>query len=213
MSERLLGALIGVHGDNKGLVMPPAVAPVQVVIIPIIFKGKEKNVLDVCNKLHKKLTEDNIRSHVDDREITPGNKYYDWELKGVPLRVEIGPRDVEKKEIVIVQRNTGKKRSILQEKAEKTIKNELDTIANTLFTNAKKLLDENMQRVHTVDEAKERKGIIEIPWCGNKDCAMDVENILEGNTLGEPIDEGTCDYSCPICGGAAKIWMRYAKTY
>ena len=213
MSERLLGALIGVHGDNKGLVMPPAVAPIQVVIIPIVFKGKEKNVLDVCNKLHKKLTEDNIRSHVDDREITPGNKYYDWELKGVPLRVEIGPKDVEKKEIVIVQRNTGKKRSILQEKAEKTIKGELDTIANTLFTNAKKLLDENMQRVHTIDEAKERKGIIEIPWCGNKDCAMDVENILEGNTLGEPIDEGTCDYSCPICGGAAKTWMRFAKTY
>jgi len=213
MSERLLGALIGVHGDNKGLVMPPAVAPIQVVIIPIIFKGKEKNVLDVCNKLHKKLTEDNIRSHVDDREITPGNKYYDWELKGVPLRVEIGPKDLEKKEIVIVQRNTGKKRSILQEKAEKTIKDELDTIANTLFTNAKKLLDENMQRVHTVDEAKERKGIIEIPWCGNKDCAIEIENILEGNTLGEPIDEGTCDYSCPICGGAAKTWMRFAKTY
>jgi len=213
MSERLLGALIGVHGDNKGLVMPPAVAPIQVVIIPIIFKGKEKNVLDVCNKLHKKLTEDNIRSHIDDREITPGNKYYDWELKGVPLRVEIGPNDVEKKEIVIVQRNTGKKRSILQEKAEKTIKGELDTIANTLFTNAKKLLDENMQRVHTIDEAKERKGIIEIPWCGNKDCAMDVENILEGNTLGEPIDKGTCDYSCPICRGAAKTWMRFAKTY
>ncbi len=213
MSERLLGALIGVHGDNKGLVMPPAVAPIQVVIIPIIFKGKEKNVLDVCNKLHKKLTEDNIRSHIDDREITPGNKYYDWELKGVPLRVEIGPNDVEKKEIVIVQRNTGKKRSILQEKAEKTIKGELDTIANTLFTNAKKLLDENMQRVHTVDEAKERKGIIEIPWCENKDCAIEIENILEGNTLGEPIDEGTCDYSCPICGGAAKTWMRYAKTY
>jgi len=213
MSERLLGALIGVHGDNKGLVMPPAVAPIQVVIIPIIFKGKEKNVLDVCNKLHKKLTEDNIRSHIDDREITPGNKYYDWELKGVPLRVEIGPKDVEKKEIVIVQRNTGEKRSILQEKAEKTIKNELDTIANTLFTNAKKLLDENMQRVHTIDEAKERKGIIEIPWCGNKDCAIEIENILEGNTLGEPIDKGTCDYSCPICRGAAKTWMRFAKTY
>jgi prolyl-tRNA synthetase len=213
MSERLLGALIGIHGDNKGLVMPPEVAPIQVVIIPIIFKGKEKTVLDVCNKLHKELTENHIRSHVDDREITPGNKYYDWELKGVPLRIEIGPKDVEKKEIVIVQRNTGKKRSILQEKAEKTIKDELDTIANTLFTNAKKLLDENMQRVHTVDEAKERKGIIEIPWCGNEDCAMDVENILEGNTLGEPIDKGTCDYSCPICGVAAKTWMRFAKMY
>jgi len=213
MSERLLGALIGVHGDNKGLVMPPEVAPIQVVIIPIIFKGKEKNVLDACNKLHKKLTEGNIRSHVDDREITPGNKYYDWELKGIPLRVEIGPRDIENKEIVIVQRNSGQKKSIMQDDSVQTIKKELETVANTLFKNAKKLLDENMQRVQTINEAKERKGIIEIPWCGNEDCAMDVENILEGNTLGEPIDDTTCKSSCPVCGGAAKTWMRFAKTY
>ena len=213
MSERLLGALIGVHGDNKGLVMPPEVAPIQVIIIPIIFKGKEKTVLDVCNKLHKELTENNIRSHVDDREITPGNKYYDWELKGVPLRIEIGPRDIEKKEIVLVQRNSGEKRSVHQEGAVQIIKEELDLIANTLFANAKKLLDENMHRVQTVDEAKERKGIIEIPWCGNKDCAMEVENILEGNTLGEPIDDLTCEYSCPVCRGTAKTWMRFAKTY
>ena len=213
MSERLLGALIGVHGDNKGLVMPPEVAPIQVVIIPIIFKGKEKTVLDVCNKLHKKLTENNIRSHVDDREITPGNKYYDWELKGVPLRIEIRPRDIEKKEIVIVQRNSGQKKSSPQDNSVQTIKKELETIANSLFKNAKKLLDENMHQVQTIDEAKKRKGIIEIPWCGNKDCAMEVENILEGNTLGEPIDDKTCNSPCPVCGMAAKTWMRFAKTY
>jgi len=102
MSERILGALIGIHGDNKGLVMPPAVAPTQVVIIPIIFKGKEKEVLDACEILSKKLAEENIKSHVDNRDISPGTKYYDWELKGVPLRIEIGPRDVDKKEIVLV---------------------------------------------------------------------------------------------------------------
>src|SRR4030043_455050 len=78
MSERLLGALIGVHGDNKGLIMPPEVAPLQVVIIPIIFKGKEQGVLEVCTALQKKLLQMNIRSSIDDREITPGNKYYDW---------------------------------------------------------------------------------------------------------------------------------------
>ena len=213
MSERLLGALIGVHGDNKGLVMPPEVAPIQVIIIPIIFKGKEKIVLDACNKLHKKLKEENIRTHVDDREITPGNKFYDWELKGVPLRIEIGPRDIENKQIVIAQRNSGQKRSITQDDSVQTIKKELETIADTLFKDAKKLLDENMHRVKTIDEAKERKGIIEIPWCGKEDCAMEVENILDGNTLGEPIDDVTCNSSCPVCGGAAKTWMRFAKTY
>ena len=84
MSERLLGALIGVHGDNKGLIMPPEVAPIQVVIIPIIFKGKEQNCPRSCETLQEKLLEEGIRSHIDDRDITPGNKYYDWELKGVP---------------------------------------------------------------------------------------------------------------------------------
>jgi len=90
---------------------------------------------------------------------------------------------------------------------------QLETIADTLFKDAKKLLDENMHRVKTIDEAKERKGIIEIPWCGKEDCAMEVENILDGNTLGEPIDDVTCNSSCPVCGGAAKTWMRFAKTY
>lgn len=213
MSERLLGALIGVHGDDKGLVMPPDVAPIQVVIIPIIFKGKEKIVIDACNNLNKKLADVCIRAHVDDREITPGNKYYDWELKGVPLRVEIGPRDIEKNEIVIVQRNSGKKTSISQNNASQAIKDELDVIAKTLYDNAKKLLDDNLHRVESIDEAKERKGIIEIPWCGSEDCAMEIENILEGNTLGVPIKDSKCDSLCPVCNGKSKTWMRFAKTY
>jgi prolyl-tRNA synthetase len=213
MSERLLGALIGIHGDNKGLVMPPEVAPIQVVIIPIIFKGKEKDVLEACNKIHKKLMEKNLRSHIDDRDITPGNKYYDWELKGVPLRVEIGPRDVEKNEIVIVYRNTGEKVTTRQDDAVKTIIDKIDKIANALFSNAKKILDENMQKVLTIDEAKDKKGIIEIPWCGSQECALEVEDIIEGNTLGEPIDNAACNHPCPICNGSAKTWMRFAKTY
>ena len=122
MSERILGALVGIHGDNKGLVMPPKVAPIQVVIIPIIFKGKEKPVLEACENLCKKLDESGIKSHVDKREITPGNKYYDWEVKGVPLRVEIGPKDLEKKEIVIVRRDDGNKKSVLQSSSIKSIK-------------------------------------------------------------------------------------------
>ena len=213
MSERILGALVGIHGDNKGLVMPPKVAPIQVVIIPIIFKGKEKPVLEACENLCKKLDESGIKSHVDKREITPGNKYYDWEVKGVPLRVEIGPKDLEKKEIVIVRRDDGNKKSVLQSSSIKSIKEELDKISKSLFKNAKKLLDENMHRVQTIEEAKDLKGIIELPWCGTEDCALEIENILEGNTLGEPIENEKCKYSCPVCGKPAKTWMRYAKTY
>jgi prolyl-tRNA synthetase len=213
MSERILGALVGIHGDNKGLVIPPMVAPIQVVIIPIVFKGKEKTVMDACDTLCKKLKDKNIKVHVDKRDITPGNKYYDWELKGVPLRVEIGPRDVEKKEIVLVRRDTEQKRSVPQDTAVKTIEDEFDAISKKLYNNAKKLLDENMHRVHTVEEAKDKKGIVELPWCRKKECALEIENVLEGNTLGEPIDNVECKYPCPVCGKPAETWMRFAKTY
>jgi prolyl-tRNA synthetase len=215
MSERILGALIGIHGDNKGLVMPPAVAPTQVVIIPIIFKGKEKEILDACEILSKKLAEENIKSHVDNRDISPGTKYYDWELKGVPLRIEIGPRDLDKKEIVLVRRDTGEKKSVSQDASIETITVELDNISKNLYENAKKFLDENMHRVQNIEEAKDKKGIVELPWCGNENCALEIENILDGNTLGEPIedDEECKKYSCPMCGKPAETWMRFAKTY
>jgi prolyl-tRNA synthetase len=213
MSERLLGALIGVHGDNKGLIIPPEVAPLQVVIIPIIFKGKEKGVLEASETLHKKLLHEGIRSHIDDRETTPGNKYYDWELKGVPLRVEIGPKDVEKNELTMVRRGIAKKRSLPLKDAEKAIQDELQTLVLTLYANAEKLLNENMHYVLTVEEAKEKTGIVALPWCGNKDCALKIENVLEGNTLGEPIENVVCTDPCPVCGGSAKTWMRFAKSY
>jgi prolyl-tRNA synthetase len=213
MSERLLGALIGIHGDNKGLVMPPEVAPLQVVIIPIIFKGKEHTVLQECKTLQEKLLHEGIRSHIDDREITPGNKYYDWELKGVPLRIEIGPKDVEKNELTIARRDITKKKSIALKNAEKAIQTELQSLEKTLYENAEKLLNENIHCVKTIEEAKEKTGIIALPWCGNKDCALEIETVLEGNTLGEPIENAGCTDLCPVCGGPAKTWMRYAKSY
>ncbi len=213
MSERLLGALIGVHGDNKGLIMPPEVAPLQVVIIPIIFKGKEQAVLEASSTLYKKLLQENIRSTLDDREITPGNKYYDWELKGVPLRIEIGPKDVEKNELTLVRRDSSKKKSILLKEAETTIKTELQDLEKSLYANAETLLKENMHSVLTIEEAKQKTGIVALPWCGNKDCALEIENVLEGNTLGEPIENADCSEHCPVCGSPAKTWMRYAKSY
>ena len=213
MSERLLGALVGVHGDNKGLIMPPEVAPLQVVIIPIIFKGKEKTVLEESETLHKKLTQECIRSHIDAREITPGNKYYDWELKGVPLRVEIGPRDIEKNELTMVRRDSGKKKAVPLKDAVRIIQEELHALAHTLYANAEKLLKENIHNVQTIEEAKEKKGIVALPWCGNKDCALEIENVLEGNTLGEPIENAVCPHPCPVCGAPAITWMRFAKSY
>jgi prolyl-tRNA synthetase len=213
MSERSLGALVGIHGDNKGLVMPPKVAPIQVVIIPIIFKGKEEIVIKTCEDIGKKLKEKGFRSFIDKRDITPGNKYYDWELKGVPLRIEIGPKDMENKKITIVRRDNFEKKSISYEKSIESIIETLEKISKNLFDNAKKILDENYHNVKTIEEAKNLKGIVELPWCGNKNCALEIENILEGNTLGEPIEINECKEICPVCSNPAKTWMRYAKSY
>lgn len=215
MSERILGALVGIHGDNDGLILPPAVAPIQVVIIPIIFKGKEHPVIEACDRLGEILSEKGIRVHVDHRDVTPGTKYYDWELKGVPVRVEIGPRDVEKEEVVLVSRDTREKKSIPRTAAVEEITREFENIERRLYERAQQLLTENMHRVHTTDEAKNRKGIVELPWCGTEECALEIESLLDGNTLGEPITgEMECDdLVCPVCGKPAKTWMRYAKTY
>ncbi|MFH1101910.1 MAG: proline--tRNA ligase [Methanobacteriota archaeon] len=213
MSERLLGALIGVHGDNKGLIMPPSVAPTQVVIIPIIFKGKEQIVKTTCDTLCANLLKKQIRVHVDNREITPGNKYYEWELKGVPIRIEIGPKDVENKSVVLVRRDTGMKKAVPLNHAETTIQEELDIIAETLYAKAEKILKENIHRVHTVEEAQQKKGVVELPWCKEKQCALEIESILDGNTLGEPVIQEACTEKCPICGKPAETWMRFAKSY
>jgi len=213
MSERILGALIGIHGDNKGLVMPPAVAPTQIVIIPIIFKGKEKLVMDSAEKLYQEIRKKGFRVINDTREINPGNKYYEWELKGVPIRIEIGPRDVEKDQIVIVRRDSSEKIFAKNKKSLEKISKTLDEITKNLYNKGKKILDENLNRIETIEKAKNLKGIVELPWCGNKDCALEIEDILDKNTLGEPVEKEKCNQKCPICNKKAKTWMRYAKTY
>jgi len=215
MSERILGAVIGVHGDDKGLILPPAVAPLQVVIIPIIFKGKESIVLESCQQLKKRLQAKNLRVHVDDRDWTPGNKYYDWELKGVPLRVDIGPRDIEKQQIVIIPRDTGEKEFVSLDNAEDKIITACTHLEKRLYDRATQVFNENMHIVSSIEEAQEAPGIVQMPWCGNDDCALAIEEILDRNTLGEPItmDESNDTPCCPHCGQPAQKWMRYAKSY
>ncbi len=213
MSERLLGAIVGVHGDNKGLILPPDVAPIQVVIIPIIFKGKEKHVTQTCQDICNQLREHNITTHIDNRDITPGNKFYDWELKGVPLRIEIGPRDIQKNMVTLVRRDTHTKQTIPQKNLVNALQQHITTIADSLYTTAKDYLKTHLNRVTTIEEATDKQGIVEIPWCGNEHCALEIETILDKNTLGEPIENTTCNKACPICKKPGKTWMRYAKSY
>jgi len=215
MSERILGAIVGIHGDNTGLILPPDVAPIQIVIVPIIFKGKEKMVLDVCHTVAEQLSNKGLRVYVDQREINPGNKYYDWELKGVPIRIELGPRDVSNNQVVVVSRDTGEKNNVSRDELIQNIDLALDEISHRLLNKAEKLLEEKTHILSDLEEAKKYDGIIQLPWCGTDSCALEVEEILEGNTLGEPIevDDTIKNKQCANCGKQAITWMRFAKTY
>jgi prolyl-tRNA synthetase len=215
MSERLLGAVIGIHADNKGLVLPPAVAPNQIIIVPIVFKGKEDMVLQTCETVAEILTNNHLRVVVDKRDITPGNKFYEWELKGVPMRIEIGPRDVQNNQVVVVPRDTGVKLIIPLAEIEVQVTKALENISNRLFERAQTILKENTHIVTSIEEAKNLKGIVHLPWCGKDECALEIENILEGNTLGEPLesDDAIRQHVCPVCHSPAINWIRFARSY
>ncbi len=210
MSERLLGATISIHGDDKGISLPPSIAPIQVVIIPIIFKGKEESVQKKCHEIYDRIQDQGYRVHLDDRDITPGGKYYDWELKGVPLRVDIGPRDIEKGMVTLVRRD-GKKIEIQENKVLDAIKKEMDDYSDILMKKAQ-MFSENL--IHRSDTVKKGiKGIIEVPWCGSETCGLEMEEELDMKTLGTPIPTVECTGTCPRCGKKATTWVRLANTY
>ena len=208
MSERLLGAIIGIHGDDKGIVIPPPIAPIQVVIVPIIFKGKEKMIMDECSKIFEELKSERIRSLLDDRDVTPGSKFYDWELKGVPLRIEVGPRDIEKRMVTLARRD-GKKFEVSRNELVRSVKKELESFSNQLLDVAEKELEKN---IRTIFDLKKKEGILKIPWCGEEKCGLKMEEMLDMDSIGTPIENEKCGKRCPVCGKTAKKWMRMAKT-
>ena len=186
MSERMLGAVIMLHSDKVGLILPPAIAPIQVVIVPILFKKKEKMVMDFTDKIYEKINDKKV--FIDKRDtITPGNKYYEWERKGVPLRIEVGPRDVEKNSVMLVRRDNGKKRSVSIDVLRNEIDKELEDIEKSFYERAKALIDENIVRIDRIEKETKRKikkKIIKFNWCGSEDCGHKIEESLEISILG-----------------------------
>jgi prolyl-tRNA synthetase len=186
ISERGIAAPIAQFGDDTGLIIPPTYAPIQMVIVPIIFKKKEEIVRKEVKRILK-LFKKHFTLEIDDREIKPGSKFYHWEEKGVPIRVEIGPRDVEKKQITVVRRDTREKLSISSENS-KTLVKEIKNLFKTIFDDmALKLAEETKSQIlitEDVDNAlewvEEGKGVAEIPFCGSEDCAADIEKRVDG---------------------------------
>ena len=219
VSWRLIGGMIMVHGDDKGLVLPPRVAPIQVVIIPIYRSDEEKEkILATCGEIKILLTARNIRVHLDDRDqVTPGFKFNDWEMKGIPIRIELGPKDLESQNFVLVRRDNGQKQEVsLKMDFGVNTETELDNIHNDMFANAKKILDERTTTLETYDEFKselEKGTLIKAPICDNPTCE---EKIKEETGADIRVIPDGCDddgSKCIHCGGQSKIRQLFARGY
>lgn len=225
MSERLLGAIVGVHGDDVGLILPPQIAPVQAVIVPILFKGKEALVLDACRKAREELAHAGIRVELDARDTTAGTKFFHWELRGVPLRIEIGPRDVESGQAMLVRRDTGEKRSVKRAELAKEVEGVLASVQNNLYARAVELAKGHEKAVSSIADAKRLEGVALVAWCGEEPCGLKMEAETEKAILGIPVrpevkggtltfvEDAQAKGDCVACGGNAKHVLRVAKTY
>lgn len=208
MSERVLGGIVGLHGDDHGIALPSVIAPLQVVIIPIVFKGMEGVVEEVCREVEQVLKEMGLRVQVDSRDKTPGNKFYDWELKGVPVRIEIGPRDVQNRVVTLVTRD-GEKREISRGQLDQ-IYDELAAFDRRIAARAERFRD---QHIHILNTLEKREGIIQVPWCGREKCGLTMEEEVDMSSLGIPHPEPAVEGVCPVCGEEARHWLRLAKSY
>lgn len=206
MSERLLGAVVGVHGDDKGLILPPPVAPFQVVIIPILSKIDPEYVQDACKLITDILTREGLRVKLDDRNMRPGAKYYDWEMRGVPLRIEIGARDLENKVVSFARRDTGEKGTIDMNTVVSGSKLLLDDISATLYARAKEVQESAVIDIAEMDEAPEDTDettddvILRFGWCGTEDCGHAFEEKTGFKMLGTPYKGDEVECTCIVCG-------------
>ncbi len=219
ISTRLIGALIMVHGDDRGLVLPPRIAPIQVVIIPIFYKDVEMGaILKKAKEILKILQENRISALLDDRrEYTPGWKFNHWELKGVPLRIEIGPKDLEKGEITLARRDTFERISIKEEEMIEAVERTLEEIQENLFKRAKEFLDTHITEVGSYDEFKEmlktKGGFIKAGWCMSSECEERIKEETGATIRLIPFEKEKPSSSCIYCGRKAEVVAYFAKAY
>ncbi|RLG12156.1 proline--tRNA ligase [Candidatus Pacearchaeota archaeon] len=215
ISTRILGTMFAIHSDNKGLVLPPKIAPNKIVIIPILFEESKKKIIKKSQEIKKKLRK--FEPILDLRkDISPGRKFNEYELKGIPLRIEIGPRDLEKKSVTIKIRIENKKRQVKISNLEKEIEKLLGDMQKTLYENSKKLFKENTKETRDKKQLlkfiKEKKVVL-IPMCNKPEC----EEILKSETKGAKTlfisDKSLKNEKCIFCKKPAEYWVYVGKTY
>lgn len=218
LSTRFIGAIIMTHGDDNGLVLPPRLAPYQIVIVPIYKNDAERSLVMECvEKVQKQLSE--FRVKLDDRsELTPGYKYHEWELRGVPLRLEIGPKDVEKNSVMAARRDIpGKlgKSFLSQDNLADQVRDLLDTIQNAMLEKATAFRDANIHEAKNYDELKQivENGWAEAWWCGSADCEAKIKADTKATTRCMPFEDQHGHGKCVYCGADADKKIYFSKAY
>lgn len=215
-STRMIGGLIMVHGDERGLVFPPKVAPIQLVIIPIAFH--KAGVLEKAQALFDQCKAAGIRAELDDRDTqSAGWKFNEWELKGVPIRLEVGPKDIEKNQVVLVRRDTLEKTFVSMENLADTIKAMLEDVHKGLFQKALKFHEEHTYVAVNFEEFEDginrKKGFVKGMWCGERDCEDAIKEKTGATTRCMPFEQEHLSDTCLHCGRPATTMVYYAKAY
>ena len=219
VSTRVIGALIMVHSDDKGLILPPKIAPIQIVIIPIWGNDKDKEIISKkVDDIVAVLDECGIRVHVDFRDGRPGPKFYEWERKGVPIRVEIGPRDVADDSVVIVRRDTGKKESMDIKNIRSGIVELLQFVQDDLYKKALAFRDSNICDLNNWSEFtkkinKKQLSFINAHWCGDADCEEKIKEVTKATIRCIPFNQKKEEGECIKCGKESTGRVIFAKAY
>lgn len=219
ISTRLIGAMIMMHSDDKGLVLPPAVAPTKAVIVPILFDDTKRKVLDFCEDLRRKVIDAGVSVHVDDREgHSPGWKFSEWELRGVPIRIEVGPKDLEKNQVVLVRRDTGEKDFVPVNKLTQRLPVLLSQIQQSLLDKANAHLRESVVDVGDWGEFEsviKDKKMARATWCGDASCEEDIKTKTVGvSSRCMPLDEQELvGATCAHCGKEGKHIVLFSRSY
>ena len=214
-TTRMIGAVIMAHGDNNGLVLPPAIAPIQVIVLPVA--QHKPGVLEAANGLKERLVAAGLRVALDDSDNSMGWKCAQYEMKGVPLRVEIGPRDMENGQCVLVRRNDGEKTVVALADLESAVAEQLRLVHDGMFEKAKKNLDEHIFAASSIEEAKalqERNGgFIKTMWCGDLQCELDMKEKAGMSSRCIPFRQEKLGEVCACCGKPARHMIYWGVAY
>ncbi len=215
MSTRIIGALIMVHGDDSGLKLPPRIAPVQAMVIPIA--QRKEGVMEKAEELRDVLRAAGIRAKLDGSDKSPGWKFSEQEMRGIPIRVEIGPKDIEENQAVIVRRDTREKITVSLDELGNKAAEILETIQQDMLARAREHLASHIYTARTYDEFKEiiagKPGFVKMMWCGDEACELKVKEDTTATSRCMPFEQEQITDVCPICGKPAKTMVYWGKAY